>query len=87
MIKGVSRQIIELKDTGSLYYEKAWLVVKPQYASAQESLLLEEARKMLRKADILSSMKPKRQIRQYILPALAASFIGALVSFLVWLIF
>ena len=87
MIKGVSRQIIELKDTGSLYYEKAWLVVKPQYASAQQSLLLEEARKMLRKADIPSSMKPKRQIRQYILPALAASFIGALVSFLLWLIF
>ncbi len=87
MIKGVSRQIIELKDTGNLYYEKAWLVVKPQYSSAQESLLLEEARKLLRKADIPSSMKPKRRIKQFLLPALFASVVGALVSVFLWLVF
>ncbi len=87
MIKGVSKQIIELSDTGSVYYEKAWLVVKPQYASAQESLLLEEARRLLRKADIPSSMKPKRKIRQILLPVLLSSVSGVLTSLLFWLIF
>ena len=30
MIKGINRSIIEVLDTGSVYYERAWLVIKPE---------------------------------------------------------
>ena len=39
MIKGINRQIIEINQTGSLYYEKALLIVKPEFSSAQQQLL------------------------------------------------
>ena len=32
MIKGISRQIIEVADVQNRYFEKAWLVIKPEYA-------------------------------------------------------
>ncbi len=32
MVRGVSRQIIEVPDTGNIYYEKAYLVVKPEFS-------------------------------------------------------
>ena len=33
MIKGISRQIIEIADVQNKYFEKAWLVIKPEYAN------------------------------------------------------
>ena len=51
MIRGVSRQIIEVKETGNVYYERAYLVVRPEYARAERELLEKEARKILRKLD------------------------------------
>ena len=44
MIKGINRSIIEVLDTGSVYYERALLVIKPEYASAQRELLEQEAK-------------------------------------------
>ena len=46
MIKGINRQIIELETTSSTYYEKAWLVIKPEYANMQQQLLEKEAKKI-----------------------------------------
>ena len=56
MIRGISRQIIEVKETGNMYYESAYLVVKPEYASAERELLELEARKILRSMDAPSVM-------------------------------
>lgn len=33
MIKGVNKQVIEITETGSEYFEKMFFVVKPQYSS------------------------------------------------------
>ena len=33
MIKGVNRQIIEVSDTGSKYFEKVILFIRPEYMS------------------------------------------------------
>lgn len=60
MIRGISRQIIEVKETGNIYYESAYLVVKPEYASAERELLEREARKILRSLDAPSGMKRAR---------------------------
>ncbi len=86
MIKGVNKQIIELTDTGNLYYEKAWLVVKPEYTAAQEQLLLSEARKILKGAGLPSTMKPKRSAKYLILPTIIASLVGAGVATFVGLL-
>ena len=51
MIRGINRQIIDVPDTGSVYYERAYLVVKPEFASAEHDLLAREARKVLKGMD------------------------------------
>lgn len=47
MIKGINRTVIEVTDTGNLYYERALLVLRPEYANVQRTLLEKEAKKML----------------------------------------
>ena len=37
MIRGINRQIIDVQDTGSTYYERAYLVVKPEFAAQNGS--------------------------------------------------
>ena len=41
MVRGISRQIIEVPDTGNIYYEKAYLVVKPEFSNAQRIVVRE----------------------------------------------
>lgn len=48
MLKGINHSVIEVNDTGNEYYERALLIVRPVYASAQRSMLEKEARRMLR---------------------------------------
>ena len=31
MIRGINKQIIEVLDTGNTYYEKAYLIIKPEF--------------------------------------------------------
>lgn len=57
MIRGINRQIIDVQETGSSYYERAYFVVKPEFASAQQQLLEKEARKILKSIDAPSQMK------------------------------
>ncbi len=59
MVRGVSRQIIEVPDTGNIYYEKAYLVVKPEFSDAQRTLLEKEAKRVLRAMDAPSGIKRK----------------------------
>ena len=47
MIKGVNRQFIEVCDTGSKYFERALLVVKPEFAISSHEKLKSEAKRML----------------------------------------
>lgn len=57
MIKGINHTIIELNDTGNEYYERALLIVKPEYASVQRTILEQEAKKMLRELDAPSAIR------------------------------
>ena len=57
MIKGINRSIIEVLDTGSVYYERALLVIKPEYASAQRELLEQEAKKLHRLNAVKNALK------------------------------
>lgn len=42
MIKGVNRQMVEVKETGSEYFERILFIVKPEYANMQEHKLREQ---------------------------------------------
>ncbi|MCR4925419.1 MAG: hypothetical protein K5917_03930 [Clostridiales bacterium] len=44
MIKGVNRQIVEVRDAKSEYFERVLFFVKPEYASTSEARLYEKAK-------------------------------------------
>ena len=77
MIRGINRQIIDVQDTGSAYYERAYLVVKPEFASAEQDLLEKEARKVLRDIDAPSGMKRANKKLLWLLRLLASAAAGA----------
>ncbi len=80
MIKGVNHTMIELHETGNEYYERAILIVKPEYASVQRAILEDEARKMLKEMDIPSAMKAKTGKLKSIVMLLCAAVAGGLVT-------
>lgn len=48
MIKGVNRQIIEVTQIDNNYFERAWLVIKPEYMNAGANTLDTEADRYLK---------------------------------------
>ena len=83
MIKGINHTMIELNETGNEYYERALLIVKPEYASAARAVLEDEAKKMLSELDVPSAVRAKRKkwtwIACMIISAVAGSFLTALI--------
>ncbi len=47
MIKGVNKQVLEINETESGYFEKAVFFVKPEYSGMSEARLRESARREL----------------------------------------
>ena len=43
MIKGVNRQVVEVRETGCDYFEKIIFFVKPEYAALSEGKIRERA--------------------------------------------
>lgn len=87
MIKGVNRSIIEVLETGSTYYERALLVIKPEYASAQRDVLEKEAKKILSEMGAPSSLKHRGSRLKLIVSLAASAILGAAVTSLCFLIF
>lgn len=87
MLKGINRQIIEVTNTDNIYYERALLVVRPQFAGEQRRLLEKEARKMLRELSAPSVIRSKKQIIikicQIALPTIFCSALTALLCRLI----
>ena len=64
MIKGVNRQMIEVTDTGSPYFERALLVVRPDCVDQQDSRLHEEAHKFLASAGTYTGLRLSKRTRR-----------------------
>ena len=47
MLKGVNRQVIEISETGSRYFERAILIVRPEFFGEQAELLHSDARRVV----------------------------------------
>ncbi len=77
MIRGINRQIIDVQETGSSYYERAYFVVKPEFASAQQQLLEKEAKKILKSIDAPAHMKRVNSKIAWTVRLLASAGAGA----------
>lgn len=84
MIKGISHQIIEVTDTQNRYYERALLILRPEYASVSREILEKEAKKLLNKMDTVSAVKPKYVFLSRLLSYCLVCAIGALVTVLIY---
>lgn len=80
MIKGINRAIIEVTDTGNIYYERALLVLRPEYTDVQRGLLEKEAKKLLISMRAPSAIKKSHAVLYWILRLGASAILGALVT-------
>lgn len=77
MIRGINRQIIEVTDINNAYYEKAFLVIKPEHSNYYDKALKKEARKLVENIGNPSLMNKKSEILSLILKLCLAAGIGA----------
>ncbi len=74
MIKGVNRQVVEVADTGSDYFEKALFFVNPKYYGLTDGKLRERAQALMNTAGAPPKMKKsEKKSRWKTLLALAFS--------------
>lgn len=60
MVKGINRQVLEIRDTGSPYFERAFFFVKPEFAFADEEKLRKAAESALKSTDSLPKTRRHR---------------------------
>lgn len=80
MIKGINHKVIEVTDTDSIYYERAWLLVSPVYEEAEEAILRREAKKLLAQIGTPSSIKGKRTFWYWALRLLPVALAGVAIG-------
>lgn len=64
MIKGISRQIVEVTDTKSPYFERMFLVVRHQCTDYPSALLDKEAHALLSAQNSYSGLKKARRLHR-----------------------
>ena len=87
MIKGINHQVIEIADTDNRYYERAFLVLRPEYASISREILEKEAKKLIKTLDTVSSAKNKRILLSRLLTCCLFLAIGALSTAVIYTLF
>lgn len=65
MVKGVNRQVLEIRETGSPYFERAFFFVKPEFADTDEKKLRAAAERVLPQADKVPKSKHRRAKKVY----------------------
>lgn len=80
MIKAISRQVLEVVDTGNMYFDKAWLLVSPEFSMSGADRLNAEAADYLIGLDPPSYIKKKRGRLARFLSFAAAAWFGGLVA-------
>ncbi len=84
MIKGVNRQIIEVTDINNSYFERAWLVIKPQYMNCGASSIENEADKYLKNLKPPYTLRNGRTLIMKLIRLLSAALVGSLVTALLF---
>ncbi|MBQ6569741.1 MAG: hypothetical protein IJL87_05750 [Clostridia bacterium] len=84
MIKGVNRQIIEIKNTNCPYFERIICCVNPRFSGEQKQQLVDCAVKFAREIEEEQKSRTKK-LPIWLVAGISASA-GALVSFILMLI-
>jgi len=79
MLRGVNKQIVEVNQTNSPYFEKIYFIVKPGFCNYSFEQLESEAEKL---ASDIGITKPKNHKRRLFLFALTGVIAGALAALL-----
>lgn len=89
MVKGVNKNIIEVHDITSEFFDKAILFVKPEYALFDNEKLFKEARRYVKNANLnrkCGKTAPKKRttpiITRFAYSASAAALTAAICYFL-----
>lgn len=85
MTKGVNRQVLEIHDTGSDYFEKAMFFIKPEYSTLSEKKLVSSATEIIRNEQAVPKTKAVKRKNGLLLAAklTAAAGVGAALTALI----
>ena len=86
MIRGISRQIVEITETNNSYFDRAFLVLRPEYAQAERYKIERAARSLLASVDRPSKIKKRRLYLYWFTRLAAAALIGAAIATAVFLL-
>ena len=85
MLRGINRQVLEITETNNMYYEKALLVVRPEYTDAQKNVLEREA-KLIKRMYPPSAIKIKSKIIYWSIRLGVSALIGGLATAIIILL-
>ena len=85
MEKGVNKQVLEIHETGSDYFEKAMFFVKPEYSTLGEKKLTASASELLKNPICVPRSRKERQKNGLLLAVklLSAAGVGAALAVLI----
>ena len=84
MLKGINKQVLEIHDTGTEYFEKALLFVRPEYASLSEERLREKFVRAFSGATVPGNRSSRRsRTAVAVVCMLLSAFFGAFVTLLI----
>lgn len=84
MIKGVNRQIIEVSDTGSAYFERALLIVRANCSDTDSAMLHDEAGRFVGSAGAFAGLRfnRRRRFRHTLCAGLGGGAAGTVIGLL-----
>ena len=77
MAKVVNRQVLEIHDTGTEYFEKAMFFVKPEYSTMSEKRLTQSAGTMLKNIPSVPQTRKEKKKSRLLLAAKLTAAAGA----------
>lgn len=80
MIKGINRQVVEVKDTGNECFEKILFFIKPEYAGLSEGKIRERAGLVAKGATTPPPTKLKRNRLNDVLKVAVGVFAGVIIG-------
>lgn len=80
MIKGINRQVVEVKDTGSECFERILFFVKPEYAGVSEGKIRERAGLVAKGAALPPPTRLKKSSLSEILKVSAGVLAGIIIG-------
>ncbi len=83
MIKGINRQVVEVRETGSDYFERILFFVRPEYASVSEGKIRERASLIAGKSEKPPVTRRKKEGLRQLAMLIASAVLGFCVGVLI----